>query len=98
MWLTAGIDFFNQYWPYAALAASVAVLVLLWSTWKRVRKVEAQVNRLRVDLLQIQQIESRRLFDAMKSASVAVIETKGSDGPSIIPSANSGQRVDFLTD
>jgi hypothetical protein len=52
MWPNAGVDFFNQYWPYdflsqhwppyAALAASVVVLVLLRKTWKRVRRLEAQ--------------------------------------------------------
>jgi len=66
MWPNAGVDFFTQYSPYATLAASVVVSVLLWKTWKRVRRIEGQVNRLRADLFQIQHIESRRLFQEMK--------------------------------
>ena len=83
-------DFFSQSWPYVALAASVVVLVLLWKTWKRVRRIEGRVDRLRADLVQIQHIESRRLFQEMKSASVAVT--------SIIPTANPGQHLDVQID
>ena len=99
MWPNAGVDLFNQYWPYAALAAAVVVLVLLWKTWKRVLNVEAQVKRLRADLFQIQHIASRRLFQEMKSASVAVIETnRSSDDLSTIPTANSGRHLDVQID
>jgi hypothetical protein len=79
MWPNAGVyDFFSQCWPYAAFGALVVVSVLLWKTWKRVRRIEGKVSRLRADLFDIQHIESRRGFEEIKSASVAVIETNGS--------------------
>jgi hypothetical protein len=108
MWPNAVVDFFNQYWPdifvsqywsYATLAASVVVLLLLWKTWKRVRNVEAQVQRLRADLRQIQIIESRRQLAEMKSAPIVTIETNDTpDDLSIIPTANSGQPLDVHVD
>ena len=54
MWLDAPVDFLIQYWPYAVVAASVVVLVLLW---KRVRSVEAEMERMRADLVQVQQLQ-----------------------------------------
>jgi hypothetical protein len=51
MWPNAGVyDFFSQCWPYAAFGALVVVSVLLWKTWKRVRRIEGKVSRLRADL------------------------------------------------
>lgn len=98
MWLDTGVDFFNQYWPYAALAGAVMVLLVFWRTGKgtrkRVRRLEAQVERLRADLLQIQHIESRRQL-----TDIGVIKTNGSsDDVSIIPMANSGQQLDVQID
>jgi hypothetical protein len=103
MWPNAGVDFFNQYWPYdflsqhwpyAALAASVVVLVLLRKTWKRVRRLEAQVTSLQGQLFQIQQ---GRLFEAIRSNSVPVIEIKQPDGPSIVPTGPASQETPGTT-
>ena len=93
---SAGVDFFNQYWPYDFFsqywpygALAVPVLMLLWKTGKRISSVEAKVKRLRADLAQIQQIESRRLFQEMKSASV--IETNGSSVAANAPRGDGGE-------
>jgi hypothetical protein len=103
MWPNAGVDFFNQYWPYdflsqhwpyAALAASGVALVLLRKTWKRVRRLEAQVKSLQGDLFQIQQ---GRLFEAIRSNSVPVIEIKQPDGPSIVPTGPASQETSGTT-
>ena len=96
MWPYAGVyDLFSQCWPYAALGALVVVPVLLWKTWTRVRRIEGKVSRLRADLFEIQRNESRRRFEEIKSASVAVIEPNGSSYDlSTIPTTNSGQNLD----
>jgi hypothetical protein len=95
----ASVDFFNQYWPYdflsrfwpyAALAAAVVVLVLLWKTSKRVRRLEAQVKSLQGELFQIQQ---RRFFETIRSNSVPVIEINQSDGLSIAPTGPTDQET-----
>jgi sensor histidine kinase regulating citrate/malate metabolism len=84
------IDLFDQYWSYAALAALIAILVLLWKTWRKVRSVERQLSGLRVDMVQIQNMESRLLLAAMRSAPLAIIESP--DSQSIVPEATaSGQ-------
>jgi hypothetical protein len=99
MWQDAGVDFFNQYWPYdflsrlwpyAALAAAVVILVLLWKTSKRVRRLEAQVKGLQGELFQIQQ---RRFFETIRSNSVPVIEINQSDGLSIAPTGPTDQET-----
>jgi hypothetical protein len=105
MWLSAGVDFFDQhwvdffdqYWPYAALAALVAVLVLLWKTWNRVRSIEAQVTRLQTDVVQLQDIESRRLLAAVRSGPLAVIPSNGPDRQSIVPEAMSSSQPSQVT-
>ncbi len=105
MWLGAGVDFldqhwvdfFDQYWPYAALAALVAVLVLLWKTWNRVRSIEAQVTRLQRDVVQLQDIESRRLLAALRSGPLAVIQSNGPDSQSIVPEAMSSSQPSQVT-
>ena len=105
MWLSAGVDFFDQrwvdffdqYWPYAALAALVAVLVLLWKTWNRVRSIEARVTRLQTDVVQLQDIESRRLLAAVRSGPLAVIQSNGPDSQSIVPEAMSSSQPSQVT-
>jgi hypothetical protein len=103
MWQDASVDFFNQYWPYdflsrlwpyAALAAAVVVLVLLWKTSKRVRRLEAQVKSLQGELFQIQQ---RRFFETIRSNSVPVIEISQSDGLSIAPTGPTSQETSGTT-
>jgi hypothetical protein len=93
MSLGTAVDFVNQYgpvagqyWPHAALAGSAGIFlvlfVLLRKIRKRVRSIEGQVSRLRTDMVQLQNIESRRLLDEVKSGPIAIIE---SNGASIVP-------------
>jgi hypothetical protein len=89
MSLNASVGFFDQYLLYAALAAPVAVFGLLWKIWKKVRSIERQMNRLRTDVVRLQNIESRRLLDAVKSDPVAAVKSNESDSLSIVPEATS---------
>jgi hypothetical protein len=107
MWPNAGVDFFvgffdqrwtnlfDQYWSYTALAALVAVSVLLWKTWRNVRRVECQLREMRADIVQIQNMESRLLLAAVRSAPLTFIES--SDSQSIVPEAEASDQPSPVT-
>ena len=81
----AGVSFLNEYWPSLVLAVLVVVLmVLLRRASGRIRAIERTLHKLHREVIQLRQIEGRRLLENMRSASTAVKPDEG-DHLSIVP-------------
>lgn len=88
--LDTSINLFNAYWPFACgvLVIFVVGIPLVRGVFlrKRLCKIEARLSDISAAMNKLQQIESRRFLEALKSGTIGeVVSKEDPDALSIVP-------------